>query len=259
MNRRTDSELERVFRRRMLSPEAVVTAALEAKLVGEANTVPYIKANFSQLLEDLQRDAHAIYTNAERNAGEQALREVALARLRPGDPPDRAAAVLAGMFDELNAFFLSRGQSRKSRAGGAFETLLHTLFRRLDYPFTEQAVINGKPDFLMPSEDHYRRYPMDCIIFTAKRTLRERWRQIVTEGTRGLGFYLATIDEKVSTPQLGEMLANRIHLVVPASIKARVPHYAAADNVLPFEEFFRRFVDPKVQDWRERGISHASP
>ncbi|GBE38688.1 type-2 restriction enzyme EcoRII [bacterium BMS3Bbin08] len=106
----------------------------------------------------------------------------------------------------------------------------------------------------MPSRNHYDGNPMDCIIFTVKRTLRERWRQIVTEGTRGLGFYLATIDESISTKQLGEMRDNRIHLVIPASIKNRIETYTTALNVITYEEFFRHHLDPAVTRWRANGI-----
>src|SRR3990170_4283733 len=115
--------------------------------------------------------------------------------------------------------------------------------KQLNYPFDEQQVINGKPDFLMPSRRHYDRNLMDCIIFTAKRTLRERWRQIVTEGTRGLGFYLATIDEGISAPQLGEMLNHRIYIVVPENIKRKIASYNAAPNVITYEDFFRQHLD----------------
>jgi len=132
--------------------------------------------------------------------------------------------------------------------------VLKTLFKKLNYPFDEQQVINGKPDFLMPSRNHYDTNSMDCIIFTVKRTLRERWRQIVTEGTRGLGFYLATIDESISGKQLGEMRDNRIHLVIPANIKGKVERYTSAHNVITFEEFFRYHLDPAVTRWKERGI-----
>ena len=95
---------------------------------------------------------------------------------------------------------------------------------------------------------------MDCIIFTAKRTLRERWRQIVIEGTRGLGFYLATIVEKVSTIQLDEMKNHRIYLVMPESIKSNNTKYNAQANVITFEEFFQYHLDPAVKRWRARKI-----
>lgn len=92
---------------------------------------------------------------------------------------------------------------------------------------------------------------MDCIIFTAKRTLRERWRQIVTEGTRGLGFYLSTIDESISANQLDEMRNHRIYLVIPISIKEQVAQYRTAHNVITFEEFFRYHLDLAVTRWTE--------
>ena len=128
----------------------------------------------------------------------------------------------------------------------------NSLFKILSYPFDEQVVINGKPDFLMPSAEHYRKNPMDCIIFTAKRTLRERWRQIVTEGTRGLGFYLATIDPKVTGSQLKEMLDHRIYIVCPESIREK--HYADKVNVLSFSKFFKDHLDPKMESWKRNGI-----
>lgn len=160
-------------------------------------------------------------------------------------------------FDELNRFFLSLAQSRKARAGGAFEAIIRKLFTALEYPFDEQIVINGKPDFLLPGEAHYRKHPSDCIIFTAKRTLRERWRQIVTEGTRGLGFFLATIDEKVTETQMDEMKASRIYLVVEGRLKDGNETYKQALNVITFESFFRHHLDPAMQRWKEDGIVPA--
>src|SRR5579863_8469794 len=93
-----------------------------------------------------------------------------------------------------------------------------------------------------------------CIIFTVKRTLRERWRQIVTEGTRGLGFYLATIDEKIAGRDLNEMLNSRINLVVPARIKTIRQDYEQAPNVITFENFFQYHLDPGMVRWRGAGI-----
>ncbi|MDO8302248.1 MAG: type II restriction endonuclease [Sedimentisphaerales bacterium] len=92
---------------------------------------------------------------------------------------------------------------------------------------------------------------MDCIIFTAKRTIRERWRQIVTEGTRGLGFFLATIDTSISDKQLAEMKAHRIYLVVPRDIRMS-GKYQEAENVLDFETFFLDHLDPAMARWRRK-------
>jgi hypothetical protein len=93
---------------------------------------------------------------------------------------------------------------------------------------------------------------MDCIIFTVKRTLRERWRQIVTEGTRGYLFFLATIDEKISSKQLQEIQSHRIYVVVPERIKNET--YSAHSNVISFETFFEQHVDPAMRRWQKNKV-----
>ena len=152
----------------------------------------------------------------------------------------------------LDRFFMSLSQSRKSRAGKAFETIIQTLFTKLSYPYTPQAVINGKPDFIIPNVEHFHRNAMDCIIFTAKRTLRERWRQIVTEGTRGFLFFLATIDGGLTDNQLQEMQSNRIYVVVPQEMKTEF--YTKANNVISFEMFFSQHLDPAMIRWKKNSI-----
>lgn len=106
----------------------------------------------------------------------------------------------------------------------------------------------------MPNEAHYRKLATDCIIFTAKRTVRERWRQIATEGTRGKALYLATIDEGVSGKQADEMRQHRIYLVLPQKLKVDVPAYRGAPNVISFEDFFTDHLDPAMKRWRRAGI-----
>lgn len=120
--------------------------------------------------------------------------------------------------------------------------------------FQPRATINGQPDFILPSIENFKKDPPDCIIFTVKRTLRERWRQIVTEGTRGLGFFLATIDENIASRDLAEMHKSRIRLVVPTRVKASREDYKEAPNVIIFENFFRDYLDPAMTRWKNAGI-----
>jgi len=212
-----------VFKLDMLTPTEVIEEAISRKVVAPYDSADYLKDNFSRLVEELQVDAYKIYLEAEQREGIKAIREKLQERISTVSSANDVIEEAAKMFSELDKFFLSLTQSRRPRAGMAFEVILKTLFKNMGYPFDEQQVINGKPDFLMPSRDYYERNAMDCIIFTAKRTLRERWRQIVTEGTRGLGFYCA--------------------------IKSRMPHYCEADNVISFEEFFKYHLDPAVVRW----------
>ena len=213
-----------------------------------------IKENFDNILLDIANDVHALYDVYEEEYGKSVIESFFqyIIDTKEITDLDNAGKIIASYFKVFDKFFLSLAQSRKSRAGKTFENIHNTLFKMLKYPFDEHIVINGKPDFLMPSAQHYNRNPMECIIFTAKHSVKERWRQIVTEGTRGLGFYLATLDKKVSKIQLREMLKNRIYLVVPHQIKA--DYYSETINVLSFKEFFEDHLDPKVRIWKRNGI-----
>jgi hypothetical protein len=245
------ASLKSAFNRTIPSGQSIARRAVDSVLAGHEHDAPWIKENFSQLVEDIQLRAFEEYVQAEQTSGSAALREVFL-RLAGGTASAAAVPELLGdYFPSLDKFFLGLTQGRRVRAGRTFEHLIRDLFERLGYPFTRQPIINGQPDFLMPSEEHFRRHAMDCIIFTAKRTLRERWRQITSEGTRGLGFFLATIDAKVNR-DLEDMRHERITLVVPARIKEAV--YPAAPNVVSFEYFFQYYVDPAMERWRAAGI-----
>lgn len=213
-----------------------------------------VKANFDHLVLETEKEAHRVYRNYEREyAGEvlAALISHLVERGEIGGVGD-VGSILGAHSDLLDKFYMSLAQGRKARAGRAFEQFHNNFFRRLDYPFTEQPVINGKPDFLLPSEDYYRENAPDCIIFTAKRTIRERWGQIVTEGTRGLGFYLSTIDASISRNELTRMRQNRITIVCPQEIQQQ--NYKDVRNVLSYQDFFRLHLDPAMTRWKATGV-----
>lgn len=213
-----------------------------------------IKKYFDDLISECESEAYKLYLKSEKDYGSKVLTELIKYTYSKNHCKDfsELGYYIGEHFLLLDRFFLSLSQSRKARAGKTFEIIHNTLFKILSYPFSEQAVINGKPDFIMPSIEYYKRNPLGCIVFTAKRTLRERWRQIVTEGTRGIGFYLATIDEKLTSNQLHEMLEHKIFVVVPKDIKER--KYDSTDNVLSFLNFFEDHLDPKVRIWKREGI-----
>jgi len=232
----------------------IIEEALRTITERYGGSIGQLKDNFDTALSDSEKLAYSIYLEKEERYGRRVFTALALYLWESGSvtSPESLGNLLGEYFGAFDRFFLSLAQSRKSRAGKAFEEIHNSLFSKLGYPFTPQAVINGKPDFIMPSVEYYRRNPMDSIIFTAKRTLRERWRQIVTEGTRGLGFYLATIDPGVTAEQLREMMDHRIYLVVPAPLKRE--KYIGKDNVISFMEFFRDHLDPRMDAWRRKGV-----
>lgn len=239
-----------IYKETMLSPKEVFGKATR-KTVPNAIAVARIKRNFSKIIDKIGDEAYKIFLVEQEKAGKRAIKRYLSGLIPKSSSLENSIDMVAGKFKEFDRFFLSLAQSRKPRAGSTFEWIIKDLFKRLNYPFAEQQVINGKPDFLMPNRAHYDKNPMDCIIFTVKTTVRERWRQIVTEGTRGLGFFLATVDDKISDNQLSEMLRNRIYVVVSSDLKAKIFHYKKAVNVISFEQFFRDHLDPAVKRWKK--------
>jgi hypothetical protein len=231
----------------------IVNRAIDVKLAGRKPA--WIKQNFSVLVESIQVEAYRIYVRAEKKAAALAFKQVftPLAR-RKGKPADVIELIYENFY-AIDKLFLSLTNGRRSRAGSALEVIIRHLFQKLKYPFTSQpAIIEGKPDFVLPSIAHFETQAMDAIIFTVKRSLRERWRQIVTEGTHGLGFFLGTIDKKIAKGDLTSMNKARIYLVVPKNVKVCRPDYKLAANVITFEDFFKFHLDPAMRRWRARHV-----
>jgi hypothetical protein len=244
-------KLRESFKKNILTSQQVIEESVRKK-ASHGNPVQ-IKRNFSGLVREIEDEAYHVYLEAQEKAWKKTIRQYCDSEVGTNANYDAFLLFLQEHLADFDCLFLSIAQSRKSRAGKAFESIIRTLFRELNYPFSEQQVINGKPDFLMPSRSHYDAHPMDCIVFTAKRTLRERWRQIVTEGMKARGFFLATIDNKISENGLKEMNANKIFLVVPQSLKHEIPHYQKAPNVISFEDFFEDYLDPAMKRWKKAG------
>ncbi len=225
--------------------------ALSEVLNGTPATSAWIKSNFSSLVEAAQARAYELYMGYEKAACSDAVRQVLGKSITATTSVEQLVEIIAGSTAELDRWFLSMTQSRRPRAGKTFEAIVTHLFKALDYPHSPQPDLGGdRPDYVLPSIEYYRKYASDCIIFTCKRTLRERWRQVVTEGVAAQ-FFLATIDDKISQNDLDTMRNRRVVVVVPAAIKAA--KYTAFPNVVSFEEFFERHLDPAIARWKSAG------
>ena len=88
---------------------------------------------------------------------------------------------------------------RKSRAGHSLENHLNKIFIDSKIAFNHQAVTenNNKPDFLFPGKKQYddSNYPTKKLsMLAAKRTLKDRWRQITKEAERIKFKHLITLE-----------------------------------------------------------------
>ena len=142
---------------------------------------------------------------------------------------------LADSFDMLSDTFMSLFQSRKTRAGKTVELAFAGFLRALGIPFEEQQVVQGRPDFVIPDIATYLSAPARATIIASKRTLRERWRQIIPEAPAQGRFWLLTIDETLSRSALRDMRDARVYVVVPERIRQQ--HYPDVENVVPMDDF----------------------
>lgn len=138
-------------------------------------------------------------------------------------------------------YSISIQQSRKSRMGLSLQHHLTALFVENRLRFTAQARTEGKnrPDFLFPGEAEYRDPEFEHNLLTmlaAKSTVKERWRQILTEADRIEEKHLCTLEPGISVDQTDEMRKQQVQLVIPANL---FPTYrdSQVQHILNLKEF----------------------
>jgi hypothetical protein len=92
---------------------------------------------------------------------------------------------------------------------------------RLRFDRGKETENRNKPDFLFPGQREYRDPdfpPAWLTMLGAKSTLKDRWRQVLSEASRINAKHLLTLEPGVSTNQTDEMQAKQLQLVVPAGL-----------------------------------------
>jgi hypothetical protein len=127
--------------------------------------------------------------------------------------------------DGFLSFSLSVQNRRKSRAGQALENHLEAVFEAqgIRYARGAETENRNKPDFLFPGQAEYRDpdYPEARLtMLGAKSTLKDRWRQVLSEAVRIQEKHLLTLEPGISENQTDEMQAKRLQLVIPKRLHA---------------------------------------
>jgi hypothetical protein len=130
------------------------------------------------------------------------------------------------LFRNIDEFIRTAGRimnRRKSRAGRSLENHVHYLLTQaqIEHEMRPRNV-DGKPDIVIPNSEAYRdrRYPLNKLfIVGVKTTCKDRWRQVMREGQRVPRKHILTIQQAISAPQLREMHAANVSLIVPRSLQ----------------------------------------
>ncbi len=237
-------------------PDQKIIAAEAAKVITAkfGHNKEKNKLNFDQLLHETEKEIYKVYLKYQKKYGEDVISLFVNHLIESGELKDlgQTGEVLGNYFELLDKFFLSLAQSRKARAGKSFESIHNALFKELDYPFDEQRIINGKPDFLMPSYEYYLKNPIDCIIYSPSLTLDGRWRKLRTKNIVGLRFYFGTMETNLSKEDIEEIVMNKIYIVCPKEIKDNF--YGNYACVLSYAQFFRDHIEPAMERWKRNDI-----
>lgn len=117
-------------------------------------------------------------------------------------------------------FSLTVQNTRKSRVGLALENHLEAIFtaHEIQYARGAETENKNKPDFLFPGQIEYRNPDFPAARLTmlgSKSTLKDRWRQVLSEAERISLKHLLTLSPGLSENQTTEMQAKSLQLVVP--------------------------------------------
>ncbi len=136
--------------------------------------------------------------------------------------------------------WMSLRQGRVSRAGTMMEIYLEHIFTACGIPYERGAKIeNGKkPDFLFPSKASYEdpEYPQSRLrLLGSKTSFKDRWRQILAEGTRVTCKHGITRDDAITTTAFEQMEAESFTVVMPASV--RNTYITIPSNLISLTDF----------------------
>ncbi|TPI51444.1 restriction endonuclease [Mesorhizobium sp. B2-6-3] len=163
-------------------------------------------------------DALLLWMEREEQLFRRLERRIVAERIAQGFSLDDGADV-----DGFIAFSLSVQNRRKSRAGAALENHIAAVLEanKLRFAHGVETENRNRPDFLFPGQAEYREPTFPAARLTmlgSKSTVKDRWRQVLSEAVRIEQKHLLTLEPGVSENQTDEMHAKLLQLVVPRKL-----------------------------------------
>jgi hypothetical protein len=226
-----------------LKDEAILNAKLVSHLI-ENRSIP--NSIFLEIV-----DAKLLSTN--------------LADITPEELRKRLSGLIGdytgSVFPYLYELSLSTTNSRRSRAGKTFESLIEKTLIILGVPFENQSQLGTsfykehslgkKVDLIIPGRLAYEQRRSSCGVISVKTSLRERWQEVVEELNRSntRHIYLATLDETITDNQVQLMRNYAITLIVRS--KEKESKFKDAGTVESFQQFFNSTIPHLLRAWEK--------
>lgn len=216
---KTIPELETILK------EAVKTLKLDKEAPEK------IMENFEKLIRDVEATAFTIYREHELKAFDK-LKDLWFNQKKDWIKKVIEERGVEGVEEVLSAFIkpvreleFRAGQMRKARGGKTFEHLVKILLNLAgvpcEEPHKETRDVLKRIDLVSPDAETARLTPDKAIFISTKRTLRERWKQVVPEHMKGARLYLITINNDVTEDKAREIKETGMIVYVRNDLKEK--------------------------------------
>lgn len=167
------------------------------------------------------------------------------------------------VFPYIYKIALSNTNSRRSRAGKTFESIIYKVYEVLGYEFDSQSKVGRKTftdlglgkkvDSILPNITCYAKRRNKTIIGTMKTSLRERWQEVAEEieRTKIPEIHLLTVDENISSSKAQEM-ANHNIIIVTYDWIANSEKISSMKNIISFEEYLFEEIPSVLKFWEAK-------
>ncbi len=187
-----------------------------------SNFNDYLRRVFDHTLTVLERYEDRVYPLVLRELPKLRSSEMSRINRKSRTFVEQIGDVLEVLYPDVWKVMLSRSQSRKTRGGKDWEHQIAQMLELSRIPYDMQEA-KWRTDFMIPSAKAFDRDRTKSILLSAKRTLRERWRQVAEElfRTKATNAYLAVAEEKgkITLSKVDEIWEHNVHLLVWDDIK----------------------------------------
>jgi hypothetical protein len=157
---------------------------------------------------------------------------------------------------------LSSTQSRRSRSGSTFESIIYAVYEALNYPFASQSKVGRKiftelglgkkVDSILPNMECYEKRRNKTIIGTMKTSLHN-WKEYSQLIKKEIPYiYLLTVDKLISKRKAQEMNSHNI-IVVTYDWIANSESLKQMKNIISFEEYLFEEIPFYFNFWKKAG------
>lgn len=196
----------------MPKPSQVLETVVE-NLGYNAKDALFFEHNFADCLQGMMDEGQKVLRGHQKVAIKEIIR---LSDSFEQTEPLRSDALMWKGFTSLS------NQSRK-RAGVHMELSVRWILNKLNVPNALGKPVTGRSDLVCPDIETFDSHPERCVVLEFKRTLRERWKEVIDEISKsGRNVFLLTLDDYISDALVESMHKGNVTMYVPDAVYGKL-------------------------------------